>query len=80
MAKVSIKEIEQALTLIKKSSTDVHILVREDADQIRFQFSTVDGQISTIKLYDESTRSFAKVETTENLGQVLNRLKQGSQS
>lgn len=73
MIKVSIAELNQALEIFKKTSQDVHILVREEGDQLTLQFQNVDGQLTSIKLYDESTRSFAKIQTIENLAHFASR-------
>lgn len=73
MIKISVYELEQALSLIKKTSTDMHVIVRDDSHALAIQFQTIDGQISTINIYDESVRLFAKVSATENLSQVLHR-------
>jgi hypothetical protein len=75
MIKIAVAELEQALQLIKSTSHDMHIIVREDAGGLHVQFQNVDNQMSVITIYDENMRSFAKVSATENLGQVLTRLK-----
>lgn len=75
MIKLSIAELEQALSLIKATSHDVQLVVREDASSLNIQFQNVEGQITTITLFDEGTRLFAKVTASENLLQTLTRLK-----
>lgn len=75
MVKIAVSELEQALKLLKSTSTDVHITVREDAHALHIQFQNVDNQMATISIYDEGMRSFAKVSATENLVQVIARLK-----
>lgn len=75
MIKIAVAELEQALQLIKRTSHDMHIIVREDAGGMHIQFQNVDNQMTSVTIYDESMRSFAKVSATENLLQVLGRLK-----
>jgi hypothetical protein len=75
MVKISVAELEQTLNLINKTSHDVHILVREDGHGLSIQFQNVDNQLTNVQLYDESTKLFAKVTSSENLGQTLARLK-----
>ena len=75
MVKVSVAELEQMLTLLKKTSHDVHVLVREDGLGLHVQFQNVDNQLTNVQLYDESTKLYAKVTSSENLGQTLARLK-----
>ena len=75
MIKIAVAELEQALKLIKCTSHDMHVIVREDAGGMHIQFQNVDNQMTNITIYDESMRSFAKVSATENLSQVLGRLK-----
>lgn len=75
MVKISVSELEQALQLLKSTSHDMHVMVRDDGHALNLQAQNVDGQLIHIAIYDESMRSFAKVSTTENLNQVLGRLK-----
>lgn len=75
MIKIAVSELEQALQLIKSTSHDMHVVVRESADALHIQFQNVDNQMTSIAIYDEGTRSFAKVSSTENLGQLLARKK-----
>ena len=75
MVKISVAELESALTLLKKTSQDVYVVVREDGHGLNIQFQNVDGQMTHVMIYTEEMRSFAKVSTTENLGQMLGRLK-----
>lgn len=73
MVKIAVSELEQALQLIKATSHDMHVMVRDDGHALNLQVQNVDGQLTHIAIYDESMRSFAKVSTTENLGQVISR-------
>ena len=75
MIKISVSELEQLLTLIKRTSQDVHVVLREDAQCLNIQFQNIDNQITNVSLYDEGTQLFARVTATENLTQVLGRLK-----
>lgn len=75
MIKIAVAELEQAIQLLKSTSHDMHVILREDAGGVHIQFQNVDNQISVITIYDEGMRSFAKVSATENLVQVLGRLK-----
>lgn len=75
MVKVSVQELEQALTLIKRTSHDVHVLVREDGIGLSLQFQNADNQITNIQLYGEESKMFAKVTSSETLGQTLAKLK-----
>lgn len=74
MVKVSIAELEQAITLIRKTSYDVHVVVREDGVGLSIQYQNADNQITNIQLYDEEQRLFAKVTSSETLGQSLAKL------
>lgn len=75
MVKIAVSELEQALQLLKNTSHDMHVLVRDDGHALQLQFQNVDGQMNHISIYDESMRSFAKVSMTENLNQVIARTK-----
>lgn len=76
MVKISLAELEQAIQLIKRTSTDMHISVRQSqSEAIALGFMNVDGQLVTIELWDESTRNFAKVHSTERLGEVLGKVR-----
>lgn len=75
MVKIAVSELEQALLLIKSTTHDMHLIVREDGHALHIQFQNVDGQLTSVSIYDESMRSFAKVSTTESLGPVIQRLK-----
>jgi hypothetical protein len=75
MVKVTVAELEQLLTLIKKTSQDVHVLVREDGMGLSIQFQNVENQITNVQIYDENSKMFAKVTSSETLGQTLAKLK-----
>lgn len=76
MLKISVSELEQALQLLKKRSTDVHCNIRQSSpESMTISFSSVDGELITVELWTEATRNFAKVHSTERLGEVLGRSK-----
>lgn len=75
MIKLSVAELEQALSLMKRTSHDMHVIVREDAGALHIQFQNADNQMTNITIYDESMRIFAKVTASESLTQTLGRLK-----
>lgn len=75
MVKVSVQELEQALALIKKTSLDVYVLVREDGPRLNIQFQSVDSQITNIHIYGEDSKMFAKVTSSESLTHTLAKLK-----
>ena len=74
--KIAVSELEQMLTLLKKTSTDMHLSVRTaSSDSVMFSYTTVDGEHVQVELWNESTRNFAKVTSSERLGTVLGRYK-----
>jgi hypothetical protein len=72
---VSVSELEQMLQLIKRTSQDMYVLVKEEGPALIVQFQNIDNQISTITIYDEDMRVFAKVMASEPLAQTLSKLK-----
>lgn len=75
MLKISVEELKQLITLLTKTSTDIHVLLRIDGPILYVQFQNAEGQISTAQLYDESSGLYAKLTATESLLQTLTRLK-----
>lgn len=75
MVKVAVADLENALTLLKKTSTDMHVLVREDGPMLCIQFSNADGHFNTLKLYDEEMRIQASVTADRALNQLVFELK-----
>lgn len=75
MVKVAVSELEQLLALLKKTSHDMHVLIKEENTSLVVQFQNADNQISTVTIYDEDMRIFAKVTASESLAQTLARLK-----
>jgi hypothetical protein len=72
MVKISVAELEQAIALLKKTSTDMHVLCFEDHSQcLNLQYTSVDGQNVRIEIWHEETRNFAKVHSSERLAEVL---------
>lgn len=76
MVKISVADLKMAIQLIEKCSTDMHIAVRvSHSDAISLSFMSVDGQHMSVELWNESTANFAKVHSSERLGEVLQRYK-----
>lgn len=75
MVKISVSELEQLLKLIKASSHDMHLIAKEEHGTLQFQFQNIEGQMSSATLYDESTKLYAKLQSSEALSVALNRLK-----
>jgi hypothetical protein len=74
--KINVTELEQAIALLKKRSTDVHCTIRQASpESLTISFTSVDGELITVEIWTESTRNFAKVSSTERLGEVLKRSK-----
>lgn len=72
MVKISVAELEQALQLIKKSSTDMHIVCFEDHGQcLNLSFVSVDNQNMRIEIWHEDTRNFARVHSSERLAELV---------
>jgi hypothetical protein len=71
MIKVAVSDLEQLLTLLKKTSTDLHVTVREDGPQLTVQFQNADGQLTAVQIFDEGQRTFAKVTATEPLSHLI---------
>lgn len=75
MIKISVAELQQLLKLVERTSQDMHLIVREEGPTLTVQFQNVEGQISTVKIYDEAQQTYAKVSSTEQLSITVGRLK-----
>jgi hypothetical protein len=75
MIKLPVAELKQLVTLLERTSNDMHVVVREDGPCLTVQFQNADGQLSSVQLFDEGQRTYAKLTATEGLAVALNRLK-----
>jgi hypothetical protein len=75
MIKVSINELEMILKLVRSTSNDVSLQIAEDGYALQATFINSEGQITTAQVFSEESRCMPKVTTTENLHQVVTRLK-----
>ncbi len=68
IVKISVAELEQALQLLKATSADMQVSVRlASTESIALTYSNIEGQLVSIEIYDEATRCYAKVHSTEQL-------------
>ena len=75
MVKISLADLTDALALIKATSHDMMLIVRQEPDMLSLSFQSSDGPLTTVTIFDESTKSVAKVTATESLKHVITRNK-----
>lgn len=75
MIKISLADLSDALQLIKATSHDMMLVVRQESDILTISYQSSDGPLNSIQIFDESTHAVAKVTATESLKQVITRNK-----